>query len=179
MPRNFDAAMADSTDCFRRLIEKPLLKILGGGRIIMVEGVEGEIAKTLDLQAGIDALHDHPRFGVNGLAIRTQIGANYETFTIRYRRESGGRTEFEKRLHALRHDKLTPKLTVQCYVDPTGEKLLAGAVARTEDLYACIDRGKYRMLATGSDQIGRASFYAIDWDDVRSLPSSWCPIFNA
>jgi hypothetical protein len=55
---------------------------------------------------------------------RIQTGVNYKTFTIRNKRKSGARTEYEKRKIAIEKGYLYPYLTVQAYVtDSAGSGL--------------------------------------------------------
>ncbi len=173
--------MLESRYYFHELIKEPLGKVLGGDRFELIEEIDHDIARQLDRTAGIDAwLHHHA--GLIGLALRIQYDTFYETFTIRCHRESGAKTEYEKRLDAFHRGALAPTLTVQAYVGRKQNKLIGGAVARTEDLLECIKQGKYRMQSTGDDQIGRASFYVVNWSDVASLESTegrpWCPTFG-
>lgn len=174
-------AMTESQRYFHELIEAPLGKVLGIDRFELIEGVDNNTARELDMIAGIDVLGYH-HSGLIGLALRIQYDTFYETFTIRCRRESGAKTEYDKRLEAFQWGALAPVLTVQAYVNRTTGKLFGGAVARTEDLLACIKRNKCQLQATGNEQIGRASFYVIKWSDVADLemPDSkaWCPIFG-
>lgn len=181
MPDDFQPAFAENRKYFHELIARPLGKVLGGRRFELIEGVDHDLARQLDRTAGIDALLHHPA-GLFGLALRIQYDAFYETFTIRRQRESGARTEYEKRRDAFQWGALAPALTVQAYVNRKANKLIGGAVARTEDLLACIRHGKYRLLATGSDQVGQASFFVVPWFDVARLetaePYPWCPTFG-
>ena len=168
MPNDVLTAMTESQRYFHELIEEPLGKVLGIDRFELIEGVDNNIARELDMTAGIDVIGHH-HAGLIGLALRIQYDTFYETFTIRCRRESGAKTEYKKRLEAFQWGALVPTLTVQAYVNRATGKLFGGAVARTEDLLACIKRKKCHLQATGNDQIGRASFYVVNWSDVRSL----------
>ncbi|GHT30113.1 hypothetical protein FACS18942_11070 [Planctomycetales bacterium] len=125
-------------------------------------------------------MHIHPVYGVTGLALRIQVDKNYGTFTIRRKRASRSKTEYEKRAYSLVNGGLYPLLTVQCYVNPAEGILFGGAVARTQDIFVCIEQGQYRLLKTGRNQIGQASFYAVDWAEVANLKAAypWCPVFN-
>jgi hypothetical protein len=182
MPLDFEASLSASVRYFHQLVEQPLLDCLCGGEIVLAEEENSKVARVLDINAGIDALHVHPVYGVTGLALRIQVDKNYGTFTIRCKRASRNKTEYEKRAYSLVNGGLYPQLTVQCYVNPAERILLAGAVARTQDIFACIEQGQYQLLKTGRNQLGQASFYAVDWADVAKLktakPYPWCPVFN-
>ncbi|GHT32250.1 hypothetical protein FACS1894214_4050 [Planctomycetales bacterium] len=182
MPLDFETSLSASVRYFHQLVEQPLLDCLNGGQIVLAEEEYSNVARVLDINAGIDALHVHPVYGVTGLALRIQVDKNYGTFTIRRKRASRSKTEYEKRAYSLVNGGLYPLLTVQCYVNPAEGILLGGAVARTQDIFACIEQGQYRLLKTGRNQIGQASFYAVDWADVANLktakPYSWCPVFD-
>lgn len=131
----------------------------GDGELMPVESTTAEgFARELDILAGIDfwqAMRD--RGYMRGIAARVQAtprGA-FDTFTIREHRDSGARTEFEKRLGSIRQREvgaLYPALTVQGYVASWDEgPLLSAAVCRTIDLYEWLAD----MLAT-APAAGRA-----------------------
>ncbi|MEN6487655.1 MAG: ParB N-terminal domain-containing protein [Smithella sp.] len=137
------------------------------GDLKVVEGITIEqMAKLLDQLAGIDVWYINKLNGIRGIASRIQTGSNYKTFTIRKTRDTGARTEYEKRKIAIEKGYLYPYLTVQAYVAENG-KLLSFAVAKTEDIIDAIDHGLYSIRRTGQKQIGQAEFYVVNWDDMK------------
>lgn len=133
--------LSDSAFDFLRVVWPAVKGACGGGELVPVEAVTAtDFAKVLDMQAGIDAWQVVDRCGMRGIASRIQWGAKcWSTFTIRFSRTSGARTEYAKRCWALEHPNqgwLIPSLTVQAYVEArrTGTLLGAGLV-RTKDLF--------------------------------------------
>ena len=175
MPSDFQTASRQSQNDFIRLLQKPLEQLLEG-KIIPTEG-NGEIGQLLDTRAGIDAILDHPKYGLLGIGIRIQYGRDYRTFTIRKQRESQAKTEYAKHVNALAEDAMTTKLNVHAYIDEKSGTLLSAAIARARDIYDCIERGRCDVRMTGSDQIGRATFYVVDWDTLKDN-KMWIHEFN-
>jgi hypothetical protein len=166
MPNDFQTAARQSHNDFMRLLRQPLEKLLEGN-IVSTEG-NGEIGQLLDTRGGIDAILDHPKFGLFGIGIRIQYGHNYRTFTIRKQRETQAKTEYGKYTDALVENAIIPKLTIHAYIDEKTGMLLSAAIALTRDIYDCIHRGHCDVRVTGNDQIGRAAFYVVDWDTLRN-----------
>jgi len=139
------------------------------GDFEVVEGVtKYKMAETLDQLAGIDLWYFNTTRGVRGVANRIQFGdKNWQTFTIRKSRESGAKTEYEKRRYAIDNDWLYPVLTVQGYYDDKKKKSLGFAVAKTEDILWMIDNDFAYIQKTGRDQIGQAEFYVVKWADME------------
>lgn len=164
---NFIGALSRSTQQFKDVLETELQQILKGE----FEVVEGEtvdhLAKLLDMLAGIDVWHVDKINGIRGIALRIQTGEkNWHTFTIRSVRDSGAKTEFEKRKYAIENGYLYPYLTVQAYITKDN-KLVSFAVAKTKDIIEMIDNGCANIQHTGRNQIGQAQFYVIDWYEMK------------
>ena len=158
---NFRTALKKSSIAFENHFRDPLLKILRGN-FEVVEGVtEDEMARTLDMLAGIDVWHFDKRFGVRGVASRIQYGKSWDTFTVRKSRESGALTEYEKRTYAIKNEFLYPVLTFQGYI--SNDVPLSFALTKTKDIFWMIDNGYSRLKKTGKSQIGQAEFYVVDW----------------
>jgi len=159
MPDNFNDAIEKSVTNFE--LCKPVLKDLLGWDFISIENTDNEHDKQLDMKAGIDVFAYCDKY-IRGVASRIQIGHPYNTFTIRFERQSGAETEYEKRIYAFENDVLYPHFTFQAYVD-NGE-LQSLAICHTKDLFQKILDGHKSQRSTGNDQIGQASFYVVDWD---------------
>lgn len=162
---NFTGALSRSTLQFKEVIQENLQSVLKG-EFEVVEGVTiDKLAKLLDTLSGIDLWHINLN-GMRGVALRIQTGdKNWHTFTIRNKRQSGAKTEYEKRKYAIDNNYLYPYLTVQAYITKDN-KLLSFAVAKTTDIIAMIDAGKCRKQHTGKEQIGQAEFFVVDWYDM-------------
>jgi len=164
---NFIGALSRSTQQFKGVLEAELQQILKG-EFEVIEGVTVDhLAKLLDMLAGIDVWHIDKVNGIRGVALRIQTGdKDWHTFTIRATRDNGVKTEFEKRSYAIEHGFLYPYLTVQAYITKDN-KLVSFAVAKTKDIIDMIKTGHATMRHTGQEQIGQASFYIIDWYDMK------------
>lgn len=160
-------ALSKSIVRFQNLII-PILKQnpRWNGEFICLENCQSNEAKILDYNAGFDILHISS-LGVMAIASRIQEG-NYNTFTIRNKRISGAKTEFEKRKYAIKNGYLYPNLTLQAYISKQN-KLNSFAYAKTIDLIEMIEKGYCYEDKTGSDQIGQAIFYVIDWLQMQNL----------
>ena len=164
---NFEGALSKSMQQFEDVLRDELSKILKG-ELRVVEGITiHEMAKLLDTLAGIDVWYINRLNGMRGIASRIQTGVNYKTFTIRNKRETGARTEYEKRKIAIEKGYLYPYLTAQAYVTKDN-KLMSFAIARTEDIINAIDRGLCYKRHTNSNQIGQAEFYVVRWYDMKN-----------
>ncbi|MFA5376470.1 MAG: hypothetical protein WC455_12060 [Dehalococcoidia bacterium] len=144
---------------------------VGGGNLIPVEDTTDnkDFMRTLDQEAGIDAWQVIKDKGVvRGIASRVQkiernrdgIYKPFNSFTIRYRRTSGSKTEYEKRLYAITHKSsgnLFPGFTVQGYINADTGQLISAAIVKTFDLFKHIEQGiegkdkDYIIQSNGSD----------------------------
>lgn len=108
------------------------------GDLIDIETKDTHLAKMFDQYAGIDAIQVVNN-QLRAVAIRVQWGKSWDTFTIRYKRKSGTKTEYQKRAEAILNDRgyLYPYLTIQAYLDKRGEatRILSCGVVKTKDLY--------------------------------------------
>lgn len=115
-----------------------------GGQLEPVESADaaGSLLVAFDTLAGIDAFQViRARQLVRGIASRVQPDRNWQTFTIRYARATGGRTEWEKRCSTIADGGIAPHLTVQAYTDGDRRSgapatcLRGVGVIRTRDLF--------------------------------------------
>jgi len=164
---DFTGALSKSMQQFEDILQSELKQILKGD-LKVVEGITIKpMAKMLDTLAGIDIWYINKSNGMRGIASRIQTGPNYKTFTVRKKRESGAKTEYEKRKIAIEKGYLYPYLTVQAYVTDDN-KLLSFAIAKTKDIIDAIDAGLWHKNHTGPDQIGQAEFYVVNWQDMKN-----------
>lgn len=125
---------------------------------------DSELAILFDTQSGIDGWQVH-QLGLRGIASRIQIG-DYRTFTVRMTRDSGGKTEYEKRLQAITSERgwLYPEITVQAYsANKENGPILSIGVARTNDIMKFIELGLHTMNRTTN-----ATFAVCAWDRMIS-----------
>ena len=160
---------------------------VGGGSLVPIETREDATAQTLDRDIGIDAFHVlggqvrgiASRFQFGDSAIRRVTGRPWDTFTVRYDRVNGARTEYEKRLEQLRgidSGAFYPFFWVQGYAAAATGEILSLAVCRTEDLIEYIEQG-----IEGRDwtiqTVNNARFIAVKWDQYRRA-DHWVKIWR-
>jgi len=176
---NWISDKAWSAWVFQNLVWPQLCNFIGGGEPIYIETLNTKLAQILDIVAGFDYWQLDDRRGIRGIAHRAQVCPfdyqPFNTFTIRQRRNTGTRTEFEKRRASLENADggwMYPYFTVQSYVSSKDKDaiLRSFAVARTEDVITvieeweamgCLPRG--RVWINGTDN---ASFYVVQWRGV-------------
>lgn len=157
---------------------KPIIKqLLNGGDIKIVEGDDNEICLMLDQTCGTDYFQAYGKNDGQMDGLVWGIGSRFQktwhncqpfnTFTIRRSRESGAKTEFEKREYAMKHGGIYPYLTMHGYYDEQTGEILSLAIARTKDIWDFIKQGHAKERHTGDNQIGQATFYFIGWDDFK------------
>lgn len=124
----------------------------------------------LDNVCGVDGLVIDPRKGIKTIANRVQpMGRNFKpfnTFTVRTKRSTGTKTEYDKRLEAIREGYLYPMLTTQAYICEINEseyKLLSCGVCNTQDLYDYIESTK--DIKTMQNQYDNNHFIPVDWGE--------------
>jgi hypothetical protein len=176
MSEAWRADLKDSVKDFREQVA-PVLEDWTDGRNVSVEAVtDQEMANELDQTAGVDSWNVKHDDIVRGVASRVQYLGSLpydtppDTFTIRKERQSGVKTEFQKRLYAIRKDGLYPHWTVQAYVDEPGGELLSVGRVRTKDLIEHVqdgseEDGDYWVVEPQHE----ASFYAISWYRLKDI----------
>jgi hypothetical protein len=170
--------LRESQRDFQEIVWPRIAPLLGGGRLVSVEEESPKTKQLLDLFAGIDAWHiQDQHLRMRGIASRVQWiwpgRPPYDTFTIRWRRNNGSATEFEKRLAAMRDNGkwLFPYLTCQAYLTENHPRqLLSAAVIRTRDLFEHVaDLIQTDSLPLPTENKDRSSsFLSIAW---RAIPS--------
>lgn len=148
----------------------PILEqVYKNSRYICLETINQEFAKDFDVRAGIDAwqiIDDK----IRGIGSRIQHGVlgkkdstgniyPYDTFTIRIRRDSGAKTEYEKRKEVINNNEgwIYPYFTLHAYTDEN-DNLLQFALAETTDLIDIINNKKHKERRTNN-----ATFGYIEW----------------
>lgn len=110
------------------------------GKIHSIENSDNEILVLLDRKSGINYIREDAQ-GLQGIAARVQFGQAYNSFTVRYKRHTGTKTEYEKRIEQIQNGYFYPFLTLQAYFDNrTDMNLFSLAIVRTIDLYDFIDK---------------------------------------
>jgi hypothetical protein len=176
MSKQWEEDLEDSLVDFREKVA-PVLEEWADSRTVSVEAVtDSEMAEELDQTAGVDSWSIKQDDIVRGVASRVQyldglpFNTPPDTFTIRKQRQSGARTEFEKRLRAIRKNGLYPHWTTQAYLDePRGELLSVGRI-KTKTLIEYINDGSeadsdYNVIRPPDE----ASFFSVNWWRVNEL----------
>lgn len=153
----FNDDFRQTTEDFK-MIKEPLEYILGG-EIMPIEGNSG-LNKALDILCGIDYLLITDK-GVRGIASRIQRGTCWHTFTIRAKKITGNKTEYEKRCDALQQDYIYPYYTMQAYRECN---TITGAICKTRTLYEHIQDNDIMMRRTDN-----AAFYVVDWREITTV----------
>lgn len=144
-------------------------------QIMRVEDKDEEICKMLDQTCGIDYFILTSEKHTYGVAWRCQFvnqltGKNdYHTFTIRYKRSSGIKTEYEKRKEAIKLDSIYPFYVAHAYADEQTNEILRLAVTTTEDEIAYCENElcpKETKRSTNKEDNSWADFYYIQWADM-------------
>lgn len=168
--------MAWSSVAFNDLMWPIVKPMLSGGHLLQMEGrPDSELAKKLDMLAGIDGWHIHKE-GMRGIASRVQVAARpWNTFTVRMKRDSGAKTEFEKRKSAIDQPErgwIYPVITVQGYVQTESGPLLSCGVCLTSALIQFIDNGLSYLQRTSN-----AQFAVCSWEKMKknNYPVKWWP----
>lgn len=159
---------------FVKLAQPIMKRILKGGEIMAVEGQDNEICEMLDRTCGTDYFHVYENSGlVWGVASRIQEydpeknKRPFNSFTVRKARDSGTKTEYEKRKTAIEHGGVYPFLTMQAYINVKTNEIETLAIVKTTDLMDFVDKGLAYERHTGAEQYGQAAFFVAYWDSMK------------
>jgi len=145
-------------------IEKIRLDVLPkliNGEIISIEESDNSVLLLFDKYSGIDYLRKD-NLGLQGIASRVQFGKAWNSFTIRTKRHTGAKTEYEKRLEQIEKGYIYPYYTLQAYFDNTTDlNLLSICIIKTTDLYFEIENNT-NVQTRKSDNV----FKYLYWSDI-------------
>ena len=138
-----------------------------GSKIIEIETSDNDVLQMFDKYSGVDAIQVTKDNQLRGVAMRVQYGKAWNTFTIRYKRSSGSKTEYEKRVDAIENEKMYPQLTVQCFLSSDSKEILSVGIIRTKDLY---DQLKDKSIVNfrQAKEDGN-TFIWTRWQDLKGL----------
>lgn len=134
--------------------------------VVSIEHSSEETLAWLDNFSGIDWIAKTAENQVYGVAVRVQWMQGrtpWNTFTIRYERHTGTKTEYQKRIEAISGGYFHPKLTLQAYFQSGTEKLLSAAIVDTQCLYALCESQPELVHENMSDNI----FKYVHWYDLK------------
>jgi len=145
-------------------IKKIILEILGAEKITFLEQEMSNASIILDRTAGLDCLVQ--KNGVlYGMATRVQwCNEPYNTYTVRYKRNTGNKTEYEKRSDQINIEgSIYPHWTLQTFFSRIGEFLSVGII-ETRKLYEHIESNFDTLDIRKTDN---ASFIVVDWEALK------------
>lgn len=131
-------------------------------KLVSIEKSKDEILMWLDQYSGIDWIAKTSENHVIGIAARIQWDHSWDTFTIRFERHTGAKTEYAKRVEAIDKGYMYPKYTLQAYFKRKPLKLLSCGIIDTKDLYSFIEFYPGLVYESKSDNI----FKFIHWQDL-------------
>lgn len=165
--------MSRSAKAFHKIVYPKIRSWLGEGELVSVEAVtESDIADKLDQYAGIDNWYIVTEKGVRGLGSRVQWttpNRKYDSFTVRKERQSGTRTEYEKRKEAIEKGFIYPYWTCQAFIHKEREDLMSVALCKTLDLINYIKNGELGRdyFINKVQKHGKAKFFVVYWDTFQ------------
>lgn len=179
---DFQSDLSDSAKAFVRVVWPTVQLMAGGGKLVPVEAVASNpITDMLDKYSGIDAWQVSNLCQVRGIASRVQWGHPYNTFTVRYQRASGARTEYEKRKSEIESQDgwLYPHLTIQAFI--SGAKggdgaVLSAAVVKTADLIKACEKVLAYKVDVSLGGVRNTSNASFIWVSFDYLAQSGCDI---
>jgi hypothetical protein len=162
---DYQKSQRKTVEDFHQYIEPVLRKKFRMyGEFFLVEGDNHPLAKYLDLYSGIDIWYiNKDESWCRGIASRIQrpTGNIFRSFTIR-KRTKGQKTEYQKRLDAIKNCYIYPYWTLQAYI--VGDKLKIMGIAKTKDIINFIKDNK--DVKTEENPDDGNSFYIVWWDDM-------------
>lgn len=135
-----------SIAAIKTIIPTALPKIINGTIKIIekipdnIKSDKDDVSVLLDVYSGVDYLRKDNN-GIQSIASRAQFDGTFSSFTIREKRETGTKTEFEKRSVAREKGYEYPKFTLQAYFETkTIFNLINVAIIKTDTLYDFIEK---------------------------------------
>ena len=143
-------------------------------QLMRVEDIDNDVCLMLDRTCGIDYFiltSDKHTYGVAWRCqfVNQQTGKNdFHTFTIRVKRSSGIKTEYEKRKEAILKGSVYPNYVVHAYADEQTNEILRLAVMTSEDEIAYCDNNECPKIKKRSyNKDGSwADFFFLPWTEV-------------
>lgn len=179
---NWQNDLTQSAQAFVSIVWPAMVdrRMVSPGELISLEQAQKTpLANLLDVYAGFDALQVYEGRLIRGIASRIQTldrtpakyqaDFPYNTFTVRASRDSGVKTELEKRREAITSNAwLYPHLTVQAYLETFDGDWMSIAVIKTADLIHIIDNpiSKNQCFERKVSKNGAAVFKVVPWAHI-------------
>ena len=138
--------------------------VFSGVEFRSIEKTKNEVLLWLDQYSGIDYIFKTNKTNqIVGVAARIQFDVKFETFTIRFERHTGSRTEFHKRVEAIEKGYFYPTFTLQAYFNEAENKMYHAAIIDTKKLYSFMLDNPDKVHERKSDNV----FKFVYWDDLK------------
>ena len=166
MAGTFKEAISTTRQDFERHIAPIFRALWPDSEIFCVEDQEDPLLQAFDTDCGIDYLIQHKKqHKLRALASRIQRAEySFDTFTVRYSRDSGTPTEYTKRINAIAGGEMYPVLTFHAYLSTDGNEFYGMAIINTVDLFEYLQKNPKEIKRTGADEIGQAEFLIARWN---------------
>jgi hypothetical protein len=134
--------------------------------ISSIENTQDGILAMFDQFSGIDWIGKTPENNLYGVAVRVQWvndSKAWNSFTVRSKRHTGTKTEYEKRIQSIKEGFFYPMFTIQAYIDRKSDKIVSVALVKTVDLYEYMDKYSYEVTSNKSDN----EFKVVWWNKYK------------
>lgn len=159
---------SNSVQAFDKIKDTILPKLITG-KLVSIEMTESEVLAWMDIYSGIDLIRKDET-GLQGVAWRAQWCKAWDSFTIRMTRQTGTKTELEKRLWAIQNGYFYPAFTIQAYFDNTVDmNCLSVGIIRTKDLFQAYQNTPDIFQVRRSDN----EFIYVNWSDLKGKVKVW------
>jgi len=166
-----------SSKAFVNIIWPVIQGRIGGGRIVSIEqngDRRADFAKA-DIDAGVDVVQELPDGQIRYIAVRNQKQnkqldhpLSWDSFTIRKERESGVRTELEKRSNAIKNGCVYPYLWIHSYLETEIGPWAKTGIIQTRDLIEFVNNpeNKFKITERQVMRNGAATFLVAWWRHI-------------
>lgn len=179
MKNNVKKSMKKATIFYEANKSYILKQLKHKGELISVELDTKALANQFDMKAGIDYVFvNHELGSLQGVAARVNFWWKTKGhLTIRYKRKTGGKTEYEKRIKSINGNSMYPNLTMQ--MDSTVDKKIEkGIILLTKDLYQYIDANKKNVIEKYMNVCSEGNNYlSIPYSDIKNKFNVQCKVF--
>lgn len=151
------------------------IKSLFNGDIFSIEFDDSKLAKMLDQKCGIDYLLLMNGASVFGIASRINFNStHHNSITIRYKRTSGGRTEYQKRIEAIKSNSGEIYATITMQIDAENEKPVRAMIFESDKLYLFIDQNLDTFIKRyqQTNHCDGNKFFKIPYDEMIKMSAA-------
>jgi len=158
--------LADSRTRFEEIVWPKISDWFGDSpELHRTEDKSGDLRERFDRVGGVDYWVVEPDVGMVSIASRVQT-YDKTTFTVRYSRASGNKTEYQKRIDQLNSHFELPTYTVQAYIDTTLGALRNVAAVKTKPFMKYITTGtpgdEWPLIPSDEEEY----FFPVSWSEL-------------